>query len=206
MGRFAKSLAASNVKTNNHAASARVKGEIRRHVLEEVGAERAVVFDAFAGDGAMWRAAWQKAAAYVGCDRRWYRDERTAYVADNRRVLRCLSLDRFTVFDLDAWGSPWEQALIVATRRQVAQGERIGLVLTDGSALGLKMGNYPAALRVLARVRPGAAGGSRSGEELMDRAIAALARRMRCKVARRWQARGKTGAQVAYVGLVLIGE
>jgi len=204
MGKFASSLNKTGVKTNNHAASVRVKAAIRQHVLDEVGASAAVL-DAFAGDGAMWRAVWHKAAAYVGCDRRWYRDDRTAFVADNRRVLRAIALDRFAIFDLDAWGSPWEQALIIAARRPVAKGERLGLVLTDGSALGVKLGNYPAALRLLARVRPGAAGGSRSGDELMNRAIAALARRMRCRVLRRWQAKGKTGAQVAYVGLVLEG-
>ena len=65
----------------------------------------------------MWREVWHEAAAYVGCDLKWYRDERLAYVADNRRVLRAIDLKPFNVFDFDAWGAPWEQVLILIARR-----------------------------------------------------------------------------------------
>ncbi|MCG5238402.1 hypothetical protein MCW82_01215 [Azospirillum doebereinerae] len=196
-------------KTNNHPAARAAKVEVRRRVLEALGAGNAVVFDAFAGDGAMWRAVWRDAAGYVGCDLLWYRDERTAFVSDNIRVLRCLPADDlagFTVFDLDAYGSPWEQAAIIGARRPVRRGERLGLILTEGSGLKLKMGGYPAALCALAGIRPGAAGGAKAHDELIDRALVGLCRRMGARIERRWQAQGKTGAAVRYIGLVLVGE
>ena len=87
----------------------------------------------------MWREVWHAAAGYVGCDLKWYRDERLAYVADNRRVLRAIDLAPFNVFDFDAWGAPWEQVLILIARRPLLPGERIGLVLTEGSAFNLKL-------------------------------------------------------------------
>ncbi len=190
-------------KVNNHAVAGKAKALLRLNVLGEI--ERAVVFDAFAGSGEMFRQVWHQAAGYVGCDTTWYRDERRVFVADNRRVLRAIDLAPFNVFDLDSYGSPWEQAIIIAARRPVQRGERIGLVLTEGSGLKLKLGGYPAALRLLAGLRGAPAGGARGQDELTDRAIAGLCRRMGAQVLRRWQARGKTGAGVRYIGLVIEG-
>jgi len=39
----------------------------------------------------------------------------------------------------------------------------------------------------------------------MTRTLAGLARRMRCKIARQWQASGRTGAAVRYIAVVLEG-
>lgn len=206
MARFSSKLkAAAQQKVNNHAAAEKAKAKVRNLVLDAIGAESAVVFDAFAGDGAMWRAAWRRAARYVACDLRWYQDERLAFVADNRRVLRAVDLVPFTIFDLDSYGSPWEQALIIAARRPVKAGELVGLVLTEGSGMRLRMGGYPSALRLLAGVTTRAAGGARSHGELTDRALVGLARRMRCRMLRRWQADRAGGAMMQYLGVVLEG-
>jgi hypothetical protein len=209
MGKFSKTLKATKIKTNNHPAAGVAKAEIRRNVFACLHRDDvpAAVFDAFAGDGAMYREVWKDAPIYAGCDMTWYRDERRMYVADNRVVLRAIDLRRFNIFDLDAWGSPWEQALIVCARRPVAPGERLGLLLTEGSGLKVKMGGLPHALRNLAGMRPGArlAGAGRAQDELIDRAIAGLCRRMNVQVLRRWQANGKTGAAMRYIGLVLEG-
>lgn len=190
-------------KVDNHASAEKAKAGLRRRVLDEM--PDANVFDAFAGDGTMWRAVWHEADSYVGCDTTWYRDERSVFVADNCRVLRAIDLSGFNVFDLDAYGSPWEQAVIIAARRPVAPGERLGLVLTEGSALKLKLGGYPAALRFICGLQGAPAGGARGRHELIDRAIGGLCRKMRVRVLRRWQAEGKTGASVVYIGLVLEG-
>lgn len=143
---------------------------------------------------------------YVGCDLRWFQDERLAFVADNRRVLRSLDLRQFSVFDLDAYGSPWEQALIIAARRPVAPGERLGLVLTEGSGLKLRQGALPRALQIVAGLDHRVAGAARLQEDIINRAIAGLAARMNCEVARRWQAGKRSGSAVQYIGLVLEGE
>lgn len=112
----------------------RAKVEIRRNVLEAIGPASAHVFDAFAGPGLMWQHAWKDAAEYVGCDTAWHQDDRRCFVADNRRVLRCIDVRAFNVFDLDAFGDPWQQALIIAARRPCVERDRIGIVLTIGMA------------------------------------------------------------------------
>jgi hypothetical protein len=188
---------------NAHAGKP-AKIEIRRNVLDAIGREVAV-FDAFAGAGEMFRSVWHEARACVGCDLEWHRDGRLAYVGDNRRVMRCIDLAAFTIFDLDAHGSPWEQALVLAALRRVVPGERIGLVITEGSGLNLKTGKLGNALGQLVGL-PGRLGGlMRWQDEILTRAISGLASRMGCEVEARWQAKGTTGAAVVYAGLVLRG-
>jgi hypothetical protein len=206
-GKFAARLKGSPKKQHTARAFA-AKVEIRERVLAWVGMERASVFDAFAGAGELHRAVWSRAAHYEGCDRDLsfaLADGRTLFCADNRRVLRCIDLARFNIFDLDAHGSPWEQAMIVAARRPVQRGERIGLALTLGEGLTLKLGNMPLALASLAGFARGVPGALRNGE-IAERAIRELARRMGCRIAHRWQAEGKGGSAMRYVGLAMEGE
>ena len=189
--------------THPHARAAKI--QLRKLVLDEIGADEAHVFDAFAGRGEMYRAVWNVAASYVACDQDWYSDERLAFVADNRRVLRSIDLAPFTVFDLDAFGSPWEQALIIAARRHVRPQERLGLVITEGSGLNLRFGGMPGALRQVAGLAGIPAAGKAGRAELLDQCISGLCRRMRCKLVRRWDARGFGGSSLVYLGLVVEG-
>lgn len=202
---FSASLKRSNKHTNNNPAALRAKVEIRALVLDQIGKERAAVFDAFAGNGAMYDRVWQRASHYTGCDLVWYRDARHAFVADNRRVMRSIDLTAFNIFDLDAYGSPWEQVCILADRRPLAPGEQLGLLLTEGTGFNLKLGGMPLALRTLAGIRKGVVGASRQQDAIIDMAIAGTCRRMGAAVVRRWQAQGKTGAAMRYIGLVLEG-
>lgn len=190
-------------KTDNHEATKAAKIKIRKNVLAAVTPDKARVFDAFAGTGNMYRDVWKDAAGYVGCDKRYFPDERTAFVSDNIRVLRAIDLTPFTVFDLDAYGSPWEQALIVANRRKLKKGERIGLVLTEGSGLAIKANSLPKVLSLLSGVRTGMTGYIRIHGTLIDRALAGIATRMGGKIVSRWEAKGRTGAVVRYIGLVI---
>jgi hypothetical protein len=117
--------------------------------------------------------------------------------------MRAIDLSGFNVFDFDAWGSPWSHAIVLAARRKVESGELLGVVLTEGSGLKIKMGGLPLALALLAGVKPTMPRALRAADWFVERAIAELARRMRCKVLKWWQARGKTGARMLYIGLVL---
>ncbi len=120
-----------------------------------------------------------------------------------RRVMRAIDLHVYNVFDLDAHGSPWEQAAILAARRKMAPGETIGLVLTEDSSSKLRLGGFPNALRDLARIVGRPAGGAREHDRIIDAAIAEVARRMGGEVVTRWQGSGKTGARMRYIGLVI---
>lgn len=197
----------SKVKqVDNHEASFADKVKLRSNVLEAIGAGEAKVFDAFAGTGQMHKAVWSKAAAYEACDVRYLPDERLAFVGDCKRVMRNLDLSRFNVFDLDAYGSPWEVVIILASRRKVAPAERIGVVITEGSGLKLKFGSLPGAMANLAGAAVKLPGAIRGGKELAGRAIVAMARRMNCDVEKVWRAERPQGAAMLYFGVVLKGK
>lgn len=190
--------------TDNSSAMFAAKAEIRRKVLNAV--VNPSVFDAYAGSGRMHDAVWCDAMAYTGCDLRFFADRRTAFVADNRRVLRAIDLDGFNIFDLDSYGSPWEQIAIIAARRAVRGGEVLGFCLTEGSGLALKMGRVPVGLTSMFGLSGLTAGLIRQHDVLIDAAITAMAKKMGVQVERRWETKGKTGAMVRYIGLVLRGR
>ena len=121
-------------------------------------------------------------------------------------MLRLLDLAAFNVFDFDAYGSPWEQAYILSARRSLSPGERFGLVLTDGSGLRMKFGSAPTALGLLANVPLKAAGLTRLHDKIIDSALDAVVFRLGGAVVERWQASGKTGARMAYIGTVIEGH
>lgn len=193
-------------KVNNAAAVTAAKIEVRRKVLDAIGADRAKVMDAYAGDGEMYRAVWKRARAYTGCDLKFFRDDRHAFVGDNRRVLRAVDLGQFNIFDLDAYGSPWEQAMIIAERRTVDPGETLGLAITEGSAMKMKLGGMPIAMKLMAGVTGNPANPVRESDQFLDAALAGLAKRLNTEIKLQWRAIGKTGARVRYVGLVVQGK
>ncbi len=200
--KFSQRIAAV-VPQDNHPRSEGDKAKLRELVLAEVNAP---VFDAFAGSGQMFRRVWHKAPGYCGCDLRWFpEDPRMAFVADNRRVLRAIDLAPYGIFDLDAYGSPWECAAIIAGRRSVKPRERVGFCFTEGASLKLKMGGAPKALAALCGVRARAVGLASSHDELISKAINGLLRRMRCRLVRAWRARGKSAARVIYLAIVIEG-
>jgi hypothetical protein len=207
MGKF-KSRLGLPPKQDNAAGAHAAKLTIRRNVLRAIGLDKAAVFDAFAGAGAMYDGVWKDAASYVGCDTRFLRDPRCCYVADNRRVMRAIGLEAFNVFDFDAYGSPWDQMLILASRRRrLAAGELLGVVMTEGTALKMKMGSASATMARLAGIRttqPGLGTDDMQGQ-LINRALLRIAAMMGARIVKRWQATGKMGSRMLYIGLVLQG-
>lgn len=201
--KFSETLLAKPKKTAHKPIALAAKIEIRQLILADIGAEGPVgVFDAFAGDGQMFKSVWHEAASYCGCDLEFYRDGPMAYVADNRRLLRNIDLTPWNLFDLDAWGSPWEQLAIIADRRRHRPGELVGVTITEGTALKVKLGTIPKALATLANVHGPVEGGIRYQGELISKAIAAIARRMNAKVGRRLEADVTGGGSaVQYIGL-----
>lgn len=190
-------------KTDNHAKSFGDKVELRRNALDAIGAGKAVVLDCFAGSGKMHKAVWHEAKGYVGIDQRFFFDQRTAFVADNRTVLRSIDLTPFNVFDLDAYGSPWEQAKIVAGRRIVRKGETVAIILTDGGGMRMKFGGVPKHMAELAGTPVDVPGAIRQQDHLVDQAVAGLARAMRCRIVRRWQAKRPAGVSMRYNAVIL---
>ena len=191
-------------KTDNSKHGKADKIAIRKAVLSEIPAP--VVFDAFAGSGEMYRAVWHN-AGYVGCDQRFFRDDRTAFVADNRRVMRSIDLGVFNIYDFDSYGGPWEQCLILADRRPIAPGERIGLVLTEGSRMRMTFGVIPNLLAYLAGTRTEIVGGNHDVDWFVDRAIDGLCKRWRVNLVTQWRAESRAcgAARPLYIGMILEG-
>ena len=180
------------VKVDNARKAKSAKVEVRRKVLEAIdGATH--VFDAFAGRGEYFKSVWRDATSYTGCDKRYFPDERRAFVADNRRVLRAVDLDAFNIFDLDAYGSPWEQAVIIAARRKLKEGERVGMVFTEGDGLKYRMNGVPNAVTQLIGLRSGIAGLNHQRDKILAALVTEIARRMGGEIVKRWQAQGRTG-------------
>jgi hypothetical protein len=188
-------------------AAVRAKAEIRQNVLNYMGAQQCHVFDAFAGQGGMYNAVWKQAASYVGCDKEVFSmDERTAYVADNCRVMRNIALAPYNCFDFDAYGSPWEQVYILIKRRLVAPGEAVGLILTEGQGMKMDMGGMSLALSLVAGVSQYMAGMGAEQQRIVDRAVAHTATKMHCTIEKEWQAIGKHSSTIRYIGVVMRGN
>lgn len=116
------------------------KIEIRKTILAQI--PEPSVLDCFAGEGKVWRACYQ-GLPYVGLDKKASSDDRKVLNIDNIKYLRSADLSRFNVFDLDAYGTPWQQFLIVLNRRSFTAGESVAIFLTDGLSILARMGELP---------------------------------------------------------------
>lgn len=194
-------------RTKSHSRGDMLQSKIalRRKVFDWIKPEDASVFDAFAGEGEMHRHVWAEAEHYVACDLLWHRDERMAFAADNLRVLRAINLEPFNVFDLDAFGCPYAQAIIIAGRRRVRAGEVIALCLTDGTGLALKMGKIAAPMRELTGMADRFESAKRSLHDLTTSALRELGRRMDAALVDRYEAISPTGARVVYTTAIYRG-
>jgi hypothetical protein len=138
---------------DNRSRSSNVKTELRSLVLGAIGPERTFVLDAFCGDGGLWESVWCRAAGYTGIDQKLTWPPRfRRFVGDNRRIMRAIDLQPFNVFDLDAWGSPWTQAITIAKRRSWQRGERGAIVMTDGGSMNTRFGNMPRDMEILLKM------------------------------------------------------
>jgi hypothetical protein len=192
---------------NGTGGASRAKVQLRRLVLDAVGAEQARVFDAYAGSGRMHAAIWREAGGgYVGCDlKAYWPTDRLAFVADNLRVLRAIDLSPFNIFDLDSYGCPWAQVAVICARRRLQPGERLGMVLTDGNAIAMQLNSLSNALAAMTGMRRTVAGSHRRQEQVLDVAIRETARRLRADVVRQWRSAGRKGSKMQYLGVVFRG-
>jgi hypothetical protein len=203
---FAAGLTARKAdKVDNHGAAFADKVALREEALSLVGQAR--VLDLFAGRGAMHGAVWHKAARYLGGDK----DMRQALAhpapchhAEAQVLLRALDLAAFNVFDLDAYGSPWEEVTVLAARRRMRPGERLAVVLTDGAPRRAMLGHTARALADLAGEDCGAVGAHRRWPLLVRQAMERAAGRMGGRLVELRQAASSLGPRGMWYGLALL--
>jgi hypothetical protein len=159
---------------------------------------------------------WCSADDYLGIDKAWRpSDERHRLVGNNQRILRTIDLSSWNVFDLDAWGSPWEAAAIIAKGRTWAGAELGALILTDGGYQNSMFGRRSAGiLEMTGKVgTSGHACGMNSAAAASDAALLEWMSRSRVrpvKMARKTMALqerggGSGGAPMVYTAVIFGG-
>lgn len=132
----------NGVKTNN--AKTTVKKELRMSVFE--GIENQKVLEIFCGAGEMYNAVWKDADKYTGIDKVKFFDVRHTICGDAEKGLRLIDVNDYNIFDIDAYGSPYE-ILNYILEKLTEENRRIGFVVTDGIDMDLKLGRLCSGLR-----------------------------------------------------------
>lgn len=202
---FAAGLKAKGEKTDNHQAALPDKIGLREEALAAVGEAR--VLDLFAGKGVMHRAVWHHAAAYLGNDSdkgQALAHPAPCHHAEAQILLRAIPLAPWNVFDLDAYGSPWNEVTVLAARRRLLPGERVAIVLTDGAPRRAMLGLTVRALAELAGEECGTVGAHRRWPMLVRQGMAEVARRMGGSLVALRQAEASLGKRGMWYGLAVL--
>lgn len=124
---------------------------IRKKLLEQL--QNPSVLECFAGHGHIWRECYT-GLPYLGLDLKPIKDQRNILQIDNRKFLRSADLSPFNLFDIDAYGSPWHQFLIIMNRRKIIPGEKIAIAITDGLTFKMSMSDCPIGLKKYIGIPP----------------------------------------------------
>lgn len=187
-------------RVDNAADMTASKVSMRRWCVAELGGT-ATVLDAFAGEQHLRRASYP-GLPWRGIDVRKLGPDQ--YVGDNRRVLRAIDLRPFNLFDLDAYGEPFEQAAVIATRRPLAPGERAAMLLTI-SLFRIKLGEHSKILEAILGTPKGLACVP-AAMLAVDRAEAWIVNRWRGTTVARRRALGHTNIGMVYDALIVEGR
>ena len=130
------------VKTNN--AKTNAKQILRESIFDNIRDAR--VLEVYCGSGEMYNAVWNKAQKYTGIDKVKYFDERHTICGDAEKAIRLVDVNDYNVFDVDAYGSPYE-ILDFIVKKIDLNYKKIGFVVTDGVNMDLKLGRVCKGLR-----------------------------------------------------------
>ena len=119
-------------KTNNAKINAKI--ELRKII----DCEELAVLECFCGKGEMFYAVWKSASHYEGIDIEEQNDERIVHKGDCALMLKKLNLEKFDVFDIDAYGSPYECLQIIF--KKIKKSKTYHFFITDGIDIDLRMG------------------------------------------------------------------
>lgn len=182
------------VKTNNAKTSA--KREIRMRALESISSP--AVLEVFCGAGEMYESVWENANTYLGIDKVKFFDKRNTICGDAVKAVSTIDLSGYNVFDIDAYGSPYEVLDIVTRRMDKALGEYY-FVITDGVSMDLRLGRICAGLRAMTGIEFHVAKKAAVIHDLLIAdVIKEVERRLNGVHSNFMIAKGKTGAAMKY--------
>lgn len=186
-------------KTNN--AKTNAKQLLRAGVFEKIEGTRNVL-DVFCGAGEMHKAIWNKADDYLGIDKVKYFDERKTICGDARKAINLVKIEDFNIFDIDAYGSPYD--ILEAVLPRIGAWKQLGFVLTDGSSMDLRLGRISKGLRALTGIDVHVVKrASAMHDDLVNDVIATVAQELNGTVVHKQIAKGNTGAAMIYYAFVI---
>lgn len=110
------------------------KIELRKRYLPK----DAVVLDLFCGNGNMYKGAYENRVDYYhGVDKGKVHDKQICTLMDNEQFIIKHSIDKYNVFDLDAYGSPWKLLYLICCK--LISKKEITIFVTDGLVIHQKM-------------------------------------------------------------------
>lgn len=128
------------------------------------------------------------ASQYLGIDAaQSHMEQRNVRVGDAFTELARLNLTDWNCIDIDAWGSPFRYVRAVVSAKRLARGERLALVVTDGSSKKRLFAGHggrhdhwiTAGMPIIATPRTASAvtiAGLRAAARIMDARIVAMRR------------------------------
>jgi hypothetical protein len=186
------------VKTNNAKISA--KKDIREFVMSQIAKQS--VLEVFSGLGEMYNSVWHKADDYQGIDKVKVFDSRDTLCGDVHKLIRRADVQRFNIFDIDAYGSPYE--ILDYITQTIRPCGDVAFVLTDGTNMDLKLGRVCKGIRnfvgienhILKRA-------SVIHDDIIGMIAKEIARRLKMRIMSMRIARGKTGSSMRYWAITL---
>ena len=130
------------VKTNN--AKTDAKQKLRESVF--LNMKNSNVLEVYCGSGEMYNAVWYKAEKYTGIDKVKFFDKRHTICGDAEKAIRLVDINDYNIFDIDAYGSPYEILDYIVGKIDL-KNKKIGFVVTDGVDMDLKLGRVCKGLR-----------------------------------------------------------
>jgi len=186
------------VKTNN--AKTSIKDLIRRDMLLSVDSPN--VLEVFCGSGEMYEKVWHKANKYTGIDKVKQFDKRHTICGDAQKAITIVDLNEYNIFDIDAYGSPYE--ILDYITRQILNQNVIGFVLTDGTNMDLRLGRVCKGLRSMAGIKNQILKRASSiHNDIISLVVAETEKRLNGKASRFQLAVGRTGSAMRYYSFII---
>lgn len=188
----------NGVKTNN--AKTTAKEEIRVSVMRQI--KNASVLEVFCGSGEMYQKVWHEAQRYTGIDKVKQFDARHTICGDAQKAVRKIDLNKYNIYDIDAYGSPYEILDFITS--QIITSRRIGFVITDGIDMDLKLGRVCKGVRAMTGIKNHILKRANTmHDDLIMLVIKEVEERLNGKASCLQLAKGKTGSAMRYYSFII---
>lgn len=192
------------VKTDNGKNSAKLG--IREYLLKYF--EYSSVLDCFCGDGFMFDNVWHSADEYTGIDiKKFFTKKRKVICADNLKFLKVESIKKYNIFDIDAYGSPYEQLSIIIKKLENEEPKTVGFSITDGTQIDLRMGRICKGMAEMTELSVNRIKKAHKlHDDLINIVIKNIQKRLKSTIKYSKIATGRTGAGMRYYGFIIAPE